>query len=124
MDSLDCDMEVLNDLFEPRDILLNYAEIVLVLEPKCSKRQAFVLVCWKISNAQLGKKEAAGGNLLASFLVFHLRTAEHWVAPQDSSVKVNVDASLFSETHQVGISLVTRDAQSLLIEGCTKMFHG
>ncbi|KAM6546971.1 hypothetical protein CsatB_027707 [Cannabis sativa] len=50
--------------------------------------------------------------------------AEHWFAPIDGRVKVNVDAALFSNPHQVGIDLVARDSRGFLIEGCTKTFLG
>uniref|UniRef100_A0A803QQX8 Reverse transcriptase zinc-binding domain-containing protein n=1 Tax=Cannabis sativa TaxID=3483 RepID=A0A803QQX8_CANSA len=36
--------------------------------------------------------------------------AEHWMAPQEKSVKVNVDAAMFGETRQFGIGFVARDA--------------
>uniref|UniRef100_A0A803NQN9 Reverse transcriptase zinc-binding domain-containing protein n=1 Tax=Cannabis sativa TaxID=3483 RepID=A0A803NQN9_CANSA len=50
--------------------------------------------------------------------------AEHWFAPIIGRIKVNVDAALFSDPHQVGIGLVARDSRGFLIEGSTKIFQG
>ncbi|XP_060972000.1 uncharacterized protein LOC115703869 [Cannabis sativa] len=50
--------------------------------------------------------------------------AEQWQPPHEDSIKVNVDAALFSNTTQFGIGFVIRNAQGVLIEGVTKLFNG
>uniref|UniRef100_A0A803NKP8 RNase H type-1 domain-containing protein n=1 Tax=Cannabis sativa TaxID=3483 RepID=A0A803NKP8_CANSA len=50
--------------------------------------------------------------------------AEQWQPPHEDSIKVNVDAALFSNTTQFGIGFVICNAQGVLIEGVTKLFNG
>uniref|UniRef100_A0A803NFH4 RNase H type-1 domain-containing protein n=1 Tax=Cannabis sativa TaxID=3483 RepID=A0A803NFH4_CANSA len=50
--------------------------------------------------------------------------AEQWQPPHGDSIKVNVDAALFSNTTQFEIGFVIRNAQGIFIERVTKLFNG
>ncbi|KAM6543464.1 hypothetical protein CsatB_007911 [Cannabis sativa] len=108
------------------------------------KKELLVVVSWAVWNARNDRvwknkvqsvdsiissvkgflnAQSAGFELSSSSLI-HGDGAEHWAAPQEHSVKVNVDTAVFGETRQFRIGLVARDAQGLLIEGRTKIFQG
>uniref|UniRef100_A0A803P564 Reverse transcriptase zinc-binding domain-containing protein n=1 Tax=Cannabis sativa TaxID=3483 RepID=A0A803P564_CANSA len=50
--------------------------------------------------------------------------AEQWCAPIGNSIKVNVDAIVFSDNSTYGIGFVARDSNNFFVEGGTKLFHG
>uniref|UniRef100_A0A803P0Y7 Reverse transcriptase domain-containing protein n=1 Tax=Cannabis sativa TaxID=3483 RepID=A0A803P0Y7_CANSA len=50
--------------------------------------------------------------------------AEQWNVPMDNSIKVNVDATVFSDSSTYGVGFVARDYGGILVEGSTKLFHG
>uniref|UniRef100_A0A803NFH1 Reverse transcriptase domain-containing protein n=1 Tax=Cannabis sativa TaxID=3483 RepID=A0A803NFH1_CANSA len=113
-----------------------------------SGKETVVAVCWALWNARNDKvwqgKSVGADGIVSSAKNFlnHWQNAqktviettfsglipgdaaEHWFAPIDGRVKVNVDAALFSNPHHVGIGLVARDSRGFLIEGCTKTFQG
>uniref|UniRef100_A0A803P2K0 RNase H type-1 domain-containing protein n=1 Tax=Cannabis sativa TaxID=3483 RepID=A0A803P2K0_CANSA len=50
--------------------------------------------------------------------------ADHWATPSPNSVKVNVDAAMFEDTHSFGFSMVARDCCGVLIQGKTVCRQG
>ncbi|KAM6558077.1 hypothetical protein CsatA_027316 [Cannabis sativa] len=50
--------------------------------------------------------------------------AELWCPPMENSIKINVDAAMFSEANSYGIGLVARDRHSPLLEARTECFIG
>uniref|UniRef100_A0A803Q085 RNase H type-1 domain-containing protein n=1 Tax=Cannabis sativa TaxID=3483 RepID=A0A803Q085_CANSA len=49
---------------------------------------------------------------------------EHWATPSPNSVKVNVDAAMFVDTHNFGFGMVARDCCGVLIQGKTVCCQG
>uniref|UniRef100_A0A803Q9P4 RNase H type-1 domain-containing protein n=1 Tax=Cannabis sativa TaxID=3483 RepID=A0A803Q9P4_CANSA len=49
---------------------------------------------------------------------------EHWTLPEANIIKINVDTVMFEGGHSYGLGLVARDANVILIEGRTIIFHG
>ncbi|XP_074348990.1 uncharacterized protein LOC141688433 [Apium graveolens] len=47
-----------------------------------------------------------------------------WVKPQEETIKVSVDAAVFSEFSAFGIGLVARDSSGSLVQAKAKLFQG
>lgn len=50
--------------------------------------------------------------------------ASSWVRPKKNSVKVTVDAALFSESSKYGVGLLARDDEGQVVQGKSEVFHG
>ncbi|XP_060962124.1 uncharacterized protein LOC133032261 [Cannabis sativa] len=88
-----------------------------------------VAQCWAIWNARndkvwQNKSVGADSNDLLFIGYIPGDGAEQWVAPSANSIKINVNATVFNETHNYGVSVVARHSNRLLVEGCTKLFQG
>ena len=50
--------------------------------------------------------------------------ASSWARPKQNSVKVTVDAALFSESSSYGVGLLARDDEGQVVEGRSEVFEG
>uniref|UniRef100_A0A803NL50 Reverse transcriptase zinc-binding domain-containing protein n=1 Tax=Cannabis sativa TaxID=3483 RepID=A0A803NL50_CANSA len=82
-----------------------------------------VALCWAIGMQEMTRYGKTSNDLL--FIGYIPGDgAEQWVAPSANSIEINVNATVFNETHNYGVGVVARDSNSLLVEGCTKLFQG
>lgn len=47
-----------------------------------------------------------------------------WVKPQEDTIKVSVDAAVFTEFSVFGICMVARDSNGYLVQAKAKLFKG